>query len=62
MAKIDISFEPAPGYWDFGNFKPNKKDYTIKVDQKFWIKFIEARKEFEILHSELTAMARKKIK
>ncbi len=50
MNKVDVV------YRDFGNFKGDQK---LMVDRQLWTEYIQARKNFEILHAKLEKMIKK---
>lgn len=62
MAKQKVLIEIAremQEHWDFGSFTSK---YTIPVESEFWQKYIEARREFEIMHGQLIRQAKKRWK
>lgn len=46
-------------HWDFGSFTSK---YTLAVESEFWQRYLEARREFEIMHFQLIRQARKRWK
>ena len=46
---IEVSYAKTHSL-DFGNFEG---EGTIKVDKEWWLRYVELRKEFEILHHKL---------
>jgi len=52
-------FRDKCGHWDFGNFP---SDYKILEHKELYLKYLDARYEFEILQEKLIKIAHKKYK